>query len=288
MKTLTPLQIEKKLTKGFNAYFYEIKHDVTKAKKNYSKIRASYGFSSAGSLLTVNISKLQKNNQVTAGLSLPPAVSSGLANLCAFSDSCAETCVAFSGNGGFSNTQTSRIAKLEFMIKHPEDFVVLLMHELYKLERKHKRTTIAVRLNVYSDIRWERVTTNMFGVFNRVNFYDYTKHTVRSRPADTIPENYSLTYSVSEKTTADEIVKAKTAGRNLAVVVAIRSGKTPTGYRPIPATFLGMKTTDGDIRDDRHNDKKETVVILRRKHTMKPWHPMIQQASVLNGKKLDR
>jgi hypothetical protein len=287
MKTHTPKQLETLLQKGFNNATHNAENQRD-AKLLFAEVRATYGFKSKGTLLSTDISKLQKNKQATAGLSFPPHLSSGLANLCAFADSCAETCVAFSGNGGFTTTQNSRCAKLKFAILHPEAFAVLLMHELDRMETKYAGHTIAVRLNVYSDLRWELIAPEIFTKFPKINFYDYTKHTVRSRPADTIPRNYSLTYSVSEKTTAEEITNAKTAGRNLAVVVAIRSGKTPTGYRPIPATFLGMKTTDGDIRDDRHNDKQRTVVVLRRKHTMKPWHPMIQNAEVLNGKRLQR
>ena len=286
MKPLAPHQLEQLLTWGFKtASNYDTKkteRNVRGAKLVFAQVRSDYGFKSAGTLLSTSISKLQKNKQATAGLSFPPALSSGLANLCAFSDSCAETCVAFSGNGGFTQTQQSRKAKLEFALKFPEAFAVLLTHEIAQMQKKYAGHKIAIRLNTYSDIRWERVAPQLFTQFPRVKFYDYTKHTMRSRPAETMPKNYSLTYSVSEKTTAHEIRVAKEAGRNLAVVVAIRSGKTPQGYRKIPKTWGGMPTTDGDIRDDRHNDKKGTVVILRRKHTMKPWHPMIQQAGRLN------
>jgi hypothetical protein len=281
MSALTPKQLEAILQKGFkNATHNE--QTVNAAKFIFAEVRSAYGFKSKGTLLSTSISKLQKNKQATAGLSFPPHLSSGLANLCAFADSCAETCVAFSGNGGFTQTQNSRCAKLDFAIKFPEAFAVLLIHEIDQMQKKYEGYKIAIRLNTYSDLKFEMIAPEIFTKFPRINFYDYTKHTVRSRPAKTIPRNYSLTYSVSEKTTADEIAKAKTAGRNLAVVVSIRSGKTPAGYRPIPKTFLGMKTTDGDIRDDRHNDRPGNVVILRRKHTMKTDHPMIKQAERLN------
>jgi len=281
MKPLAPHQVEILLTHGFKSATHN-EQTVRTAKFIFEEVRKTYKFKSTGTLLSTSISKLQKNKQATAGLSFPPALSSGLANLCAFSDSCAETCVAFSGNGGFTQTQQSRIAKLEFALKFPEAFAVLLTHEITQMQKKYAGHKIAIRLNTYSDIRWERVAPQLFTQFPRVKFYDYTKHTVRSRPAETMPRNYSLTYSVSEKTTAGEIANAQQAQRNLAVVVAIRSGKTPQGYRAIPKTWGGMTTTDGDIRDDRHNDKKETVVILRRKHTMTPWHPMIQNAQRLN------
>jgi hypothetical protein len=284
-KLITPKELEFLLATGFSDFEESANtwEDVRYAQIIFANVRRRYGFKSKGSLLTTTISKLEKNREVTAGLSLPPHTSSDIANLCAFADSCAETCVAFSGNGGFNTTQLSRIAKLEFAIEHPAAFATLLWNEVDDLQRKQGQKQIAIRLNVYSDIRWERVAPQLFADFPKVNFYDYTKHTVRSRPEIWIPENYSLTYSVSEKTTPAELAQATNAGRNLAVVVGIRSGKLSDGsYRPIPKTWMGMPTIDGDIRDDRHNDPQNAVVILRRKHTMTTEHPMIQTAERLS------
>jgi hypothetical protein len=282
---IRPAHLEFLLATGFSDFEHSPNTKVALhyAKKQFAEIRLQHGFKSKGTLLSLSISKLQKNEQVTAGLSFPPHTSSGIANVCAFADSCAETCVAFSGNGGFSQTQRSRIAKLDFAIQHPAAFANLLWHELDELQRKQGRKQIAVRLNTYSDLRWERIAPQLFEDFPRINFYDYTKHTLRSRPEIWIPENYSLTYSVSEKTTPTELAQANNAGRNLAVVVEVRSGKIKDGsYRPIPRTWMGILTVDGDIRDDRHNDPENRVVILRRKHTMKPNHPMIQTAERLS------
>ena len=281
----TPSQIERSLKAAFSKYenrtHAETLQDLQDAKDIFRQVRASHGIKSPGKLLTQSISKLEKNDTPTFGLAILPATFSGLGNVCAFSDSCAETCVAFSGNGSFSSTMRSRLAKTDLMINHPYAFIVLLCEELATIH-EYTEGTALVRLNTYSDIRWERIFADFMRELYSIGFYDYTKHPTSSRPARSLPSNYLLTYSVSEKTTAQEITKAKAAGRNLAVVVAIRSGKTKEGWRPIPKTWSNIPTIDGDLTDDRANDPTGVVVILRRKHTMKPWHPMIQQASKLN------
>lgn len=281
----TPIQIEKSLRAAFLKYenrtHNQTAQDLLDAKDIYRSRRNELGIKSPGKLLTQSISKLEKNETPTYGLALLPHTFSGVANVCAFSDSCAETCVAFSGNGSFSSTIRSRQAKTEFMIHNPYHFMVMLCDELATIH-EYTESTALVRLNTYSDIRWERIFPDFMPQLYSIGFYDYTKHPISSRPAESLPGNYLLTYSVSEKTTAQEITKAKAAGRNLAVVVSIRSGKTKEGWRPIPSTWANMPTVDGDLTDDRANDPSGVVVILRRKHTMKPWHPMIQQASKLN------
>jgi hypothetical protein len=279
----TPNQIEKALKdanrhllKNWDTYITKLSH----AKYIYSFVAGNHDIKTPGKLLSESISKLNKNSLPTFGLALLPATYSELGNVCAFSDSCADTCVAFSGNGSFSSTMRSRQAKTHLMINYPKAFLVILKYEIEQIARKYG--TAQIRLNTYSDIRWEKIIPEVFTEYPELQFYDYTKHPTSSRPANTLPDNYRLTYSVSEKTTAKEIEKAKTANRNLAVVVSIRSGKTPTGWRAIPSTWANIPTVDGDQTDDRFSDPAGVVVILRRKHTMKPWHPMIQQASRLN------
>lgn len=248
------------------------------ARHIYKFVANNHGISNPGNLLSESISKLNKNSLPTFGLALLPATYSGLGNLCAFSDSCADTCVAFSHNGSYSSTKRSRLAKTELMINYPESFMILLKHEISEAARKYK--TPQIRLNTYSDIRWENIMPEVFDTYANVQFYDYTKHPVSSRP--NVPNNYRLTYSISEKTTAKEIEKAKTANRNLAVVVSIRSGKIKEQWRAIPKTWAGIPTVDGDQTDDRYSDPSGVVVILRRKHTMKANHPMIQKAERLD------
>jgi hypothetical protein len=250
-------------------------------KATYKNVCAIYGIRTPGKLLSGQISKLNKNETVTLGLALMPAKHSGIANLCAFADSCAETCVAFSGNGSYSTVHASRMAKTHLLTMYPYAFLGLLVDELLKAASKYKH--LAIRLNTYSDIRWERVAPWLFDHFANVQFYDYTKHPMRSRPVDAMPKNYHLTYSVSERTTAQELQKTLQARRNIAVVVAIRSGKqSDTGeMRPIRSTWANRPTVDGDATDSRWEDPTGSVVMLRRKHTLSPFAPMVTTAQAL-------
>lgn len=276
----TPAQLETILHRGFAGIDEPAQEFRVKiAKAEYMKIRARYGFSSLGTLLSGDISKLQKSDGVNLGLAFPPAISSHVANVCAFAGDCASTCVAFSGNGGFSTTQAVRAARLDFAIEQPLFFAILIWEELRKATQSDTYA-VAIRLNTYSDIRWERVAPNLFEYFSRSTFYDYTKHPQRSRPAHTLPSNYRLTYSLSEKTTAAEFARNIDAGRNVAAVVAVRSGSVPA-WREIPSTFAGLPTIDGDQTDARHLDPLGVVVLLRRKHTLKASSGLIAGAAVI-------
>lgn len=277
----TPAQLEQILARGFAGITEPpAEFRVKLARAEYMKIRARYGFASRGALLSEEISKLKKSEGKNLGLAFMPADSSEIANVCAFAGDCARDCVAFSGNGGFSSTQRVRLARLAFAIEQPLFFAVLLWDEL----RKHSADdtfTMNVRLNTYSDLRWENIAPKLFEYFSRANFYDYTKHPARSRRD--VPANYSLTYSVSEKTTDSEFWRNLGVGRNVAAVIETRSGETPQGWRPIPQTFAGVPTIDGDLRDDRHNDPRGVVVILRRKHTLKASSGLITRAAEIDA-----
>jgi hypothetical protein len=173
-----------------------------------------------------------------------------------------------------------RAARLDFAIEQPLFFAVLLWEELRKATQSDTYA-VAVRLNTYSDIRWERVAPHLFEYFSRSTFYDYTKHPTRSRPRHLMPNNYTLTYSISEKTTPAEFLRNVSIDRNTAAVIATRSGNTPQGWRAIPETFAGLPTIDGDKQDARHLDARGHVVILRRKHTLKPSSGLIAGAAVI-------
>ena len=291
----TPNQIEKALTSNaaiLHGFLKAPKRQqktfsdlVAESQQVFDELRTAQGFKSSAKLLSGDISKLNKDATSILGLALLPAEHSGLANLCAFSDSCADSCVAFSGNGSFPTVYRSRLAKTELLLDYPLAFMTLLVSELF--EAWNKNQNLAVRLNTYSDIRWERVAPWLFELFSGVQFYDYTKHTTKSRPADSLPQNYHLTYSISERTTATELQRNADIQRPLAVVVSIRSGKQSTTgeMRPIPKTWRGMPTVDGDSSDARWTTPQGSVVILRRKHTLAKNAPMISHAEKLENLK---
>lgn len=261
--------------------------EVKEAKRIFQELREAQGFSTSAKLFSREISKLNKDEVTILGLPLLPATHSGIANLCAFADSCADNCVAFSGNGMFPSVYKSRMAKTDLLVNHPRAFMALMISELIDtyIEAQAMEQKLAVRLNTYSDIRWEKVAPFLFDGFPAVQFYDYTKHPTRSRPEDTRPRNYHLTYSVSERTTAKELESAAFSKRPLAVVVSIRSGKVKDleGMRPLPRTWGGLKVVDGDESDARWTTPQGSVVLLRRKHTMSKTHAMITHAEKLEN-----
>ena len=171
----TPAQLEQILSRGFAGITEpatNLRVDIARAE--YMKIRARYGFKSRGALLSLEIGKLKKSDGKNLGLAFMPAESSGLANVCAFAGDCARDCVAFAGNGGFTSTQRVRLARLAFAIERPHDLAVMLWDEL-RMHSQDDTYPMNVRLNTYSDIRWEKVAPYLFEYFERY-FLNHPTH----------------------------------------------------------------------------------------------------------------
>jgi len=246
------------------------------AELTYAEHRSTFGFAkTAGKLLSDEgeNEKLAKGEGVALiMLALAPHSASGIADVCPFStESCRAHCVAFSGNGLFPAVLRARQARTAFLVGDPRAFVSLLVHTL---DRELNKRDLAVRLNGFSDIRWERVLPAWFwDRYSDVQFYDYTKHSVRSRPVATMPAKYALTYSVTERSTATGIAREVASGRSVAVVVDVKGGK-PRGaseLRPLP--FAGM--VDGDTNDRRFDDPGGSVVALRYKGSLRSGDPLV-------------
>jgi hypothetical protein len=155
----------------------------------------------------------------------------------------------------------------------------MLCDGIDKAQRMHPEG-VGVRLNIYSDLRWERILPEWFWErFANVQFFDYTKLPMRSRPINSLPENYRLTYSVSGRSKDAEIAEQLAAGRGVAVVITVRGGKTELpdgtrGYRPLPVT--GARVVDGDLNDRRYEDPAGAVVMLRRKNNLPVLSPLVR------------
>ena len=102
-------------------------------------------------------------------------------------------CLDESGRGVFDNVQEARQRRAALFLKDRPAYKVQLVKEIRALVRKAKREDkrAAVRLNGTSDLRWERIFPELFGMFPDVQFYDYTKV-----PGRVTPKNYSLTFSL--------------------------------------------------------------------------------------------
>ena len=150
-------------------------------------------------LSTVNtkIRKGESLGYLTFGLSLAPSWLSGF-NTCAMaSEGCAAACLNTAGMGKFSNVQAARIAKTRWFFEAREAFMAQLVKDVKAAIRKAEKLGMVpvFRLNVVSDIVWEKVEVggfrNIMEMFPTVQFYDYSKRPNRTD----LPPNYHLTFS---------------------------------------------------------------------------------------------
>jgi hypothetical protein len=200
--------------------------------------------------------KLRKNGPeiLTAGLSLAPEKQSGVGNTCPHaSPGCSAACLDHQGLASvFQTIRRARIAKTRFFYADRPAFLEMLRTDLRRFQRKAEREQkkLAVRLNVFSDIAWER---HIIGEFPDIQFYDYTKNAGR------VPQgisNYQLTFSRSELNEADCLSVLQKAG-NVAVVFADMEHNyvaNRSGLQRLPKTWRGYHVVDGDISDLRFQD----------------------------------
>jgi hypothetical protein len=197
----------------------------------------------------------------TWGLSLAPARESGFQTCASSTPGCRAACLYRQGHARLDPViAAARIARAVAFRNHREWFERTLIYELGRITRKAEEEgwRVAVRLNVVSDVMWEREFPALFFLFRDVQFYDYTKHTRRMFRylAEELPANYSLTYSKSEKNEG-EAKSVLAAGGNVAVV-----------FRgELPESWHGHPVIDGDVTDLRFLDPARVVVGLRAKGT---------------------
>jgi hypothetical protein len=183
--------------------------------------------------------KLAKTNRGdayrVAGLSLMPSKA-----LCpwALKAKCFDVCLESAGMGVFSNVKAGRQAKADFYMNDRPGFLAQLRNELANWEKLCAKKGIkpAVRLNVLSDVQWERhgIPQEFPGIF----FYDYTK--IANRIGKT-PSNYKLMFSYSGAVDYQVAVSTAIKG-DCPVAVVFRDSN-------FPATFLGRPVVNGDASD---------------------------------------
>lgn len=211
------------------------------------------------SLLSANNTKLDKSNSAgapffTVGLSLAPHNASGR-NVCPMATlGCMLSCLYFAGRGTMGNVQRGRIRRTREFFADRAQFLGTLASDITYFRDAAARIgkRLAVRLNVLSDIGWERVAPKLFTQFPDVQFYDYTKIPQRILRGG-LPGNYHLTFSRSEGNEDDcqRILKSKRA--NVAVVFRTKD---------LPREFYGAPVISGDETDLRFLDPRGVVVGL--------------------------
>lgn len=209
--------------------------------------------------------KIAKSNKtqkvyVTKSLSFAPHKASGF-NVCASaSHACITDCLYTAGFAQIHprTIQPARIAKTRFFKLYPSEFRSRLEKELTDSVRtiERKGAILAIRLNVLSDVIWEKECPGIFDAFPTVQFYDYTKHYLRMIRYlnGELPPNLHLTFSWSG-TNKDKCIDIISRKGNVAVPFHV-----PKGTK-LPETFLGYPVVNGDETDLRFLDPSPSHII---------------------------
>lgn len=197
---------------------------------------------------------------LTSSLSFAPASVSGF-NVCpSASAGCIAGCLYTSGRAQiFPRTiKPSRVAKTRFFKLYKDEFLARLNVELANTNKKTKKLglKLCVRLNIFSDILWEKECPSLFERFSDVVFYDYTKHVTRMNQwvNGALPPNSHLTFSRSENNWG-ACVDFLSRGANVAVPFDIKR------TRALPTSFEGYPVIDGDLTDLRFLDPQGGYII---------------------------
>lgn len=209
-----------------------------------------------------------------ASLALAHAMESGI-NVCPnASIGCIQSCVG-SSNVGLASIwpaiMAGRVRKTRMLFEHRKEFIDTLVREIehaaLHAERNGRR--LAVRLNTFSDIRFE---TSAFGSIPQrfdgkngplVVHYDYSK--IYNRHGK-LPPNYHICWSWTERKKDQEAcVRLLSQGENVAIPFATEGpGFTgPRAMRQDLPTWFDLKpwgidrqvrVIDGDVTDLRFTD----------------------------------
>ena len=216
------------------------------------------------SLLTSGNSKTRKGEKkgfTTYGIHLAPASLSGF-NVCDSSSAgCRWACLNTAGRGAMTSVQRARIKKTLFFFKDKQGFLAELWAEVAKSIKSaaRKNMTPCFRLNLTSDLPWEKIKFNgqsVMEAFPNVQFYDYCKSPERMTKFvnGEMPKNYHLTFSRSETNGALALAFLKSGG-NVAMVFR----------KSLPATYYGHEVIDGDETDLRFLDGSGKIIGLKEK-----------------------
>jgi hypothetical protein len=206
--------------------------------------------------------KTAKNDVPTMGLSLYPADGAGVGNVCPLSIWCKKPCLAHQGQGPVPSVKAARVAKTVLFYLAREWFFAKLNRELARFRAAYPPDVeVGVRLNMFSDIRWE--CYGVIGNHSAITFYDYTKLPDR---AGQIRANYWVTFSYDGHNweAAEEILRA---GGNVSVVFYDTSPGAKCGKaahkQTLPEYGQGYRVIDGGKTDWRPEDPRGVIVGLR-------------------------
>lgn len=217
--------------------------------------------------------KLSKSGDeyLLAGLSLAPHTYGyegrvKMKNVCPdATPGCIASCVLhWAGRTVMPDVRNAAARRKELYFKDRPEFIRQLKADVSRVREqaaKHGQIPF-IRLNVGSDVHWEKVCPELFSENPDITFYDYTKNADRVG----LP-NYHLTFSRSERNNGVNILKR---GGNVAVVFNVKYDGPHHVYGELPRNYHGYKVIDGDLDDIRtpEFDGVGVVVGLRLKGTI--------------------
>jgi hypothetical protein len=217
---------------------------------------------------------------INAGVTLAPSKRSGIVNVCPHATAaCILVCVLwFAGRTVTRTVREAATKRTRLWFYDAATFYARLGRELAGLSRKAARDGVRAfcRLNVASDINHPH---EVVSAHPSITFYDYTKDEGKAAAygRGELPQNYHVSYSVSERTTFATARELNTLGVNLVVVFDShyfgplhRFGIVPSSVQFVNRTTgesFTVDTVDGDIHDLRtpEFDGRGVVVALRAK-----------------------
>jgi hypothetical protein len=222
------------------------------------------------SLLTkpgANLKMAKDNRYIAVGLSLAPHDISGYNTCPKATDGCKAACIFKTGNGLYPSVTQKRIWRTKLFFEQRKLFIQLLSQDMAAVAAyaKKKDSKLAVRLNVFSDIKWYKILgSSFFSRHSNVSYYDYTKveSTMNDYVSGLLPANYHVTFSASESN-ATFCARVLALGFNVAKVFGLSRQQW---VRSRPTSFLMGGTPypviDGEVSDLRFLDAKGVIVGL--------------------------
>ena len=167
--------------------------------------------------------KCRGSGYLVAGLSLAPAKIASATSVCVDWKDCVKDCLFHQGRGRTEQTKNARIQRTLEYLHDPLAFINWrLVPDLAALERKADKLEMraAARLNVFSDVRWEKYREHLMDSFPNIQFYDYTKDYKRMLKwlDGELPENYFLAFSRTQSN-EDKALTLLGLGACVAIVV---------------------------------------------------------------------
>ena len=271
--------VHKRIGQGFQSTFKSM--ETESPKESRSKLREaqgtlhefakSRGLKGKFPLLGGNLKTEKSSGEgvLTKGLTLAPHTTHGLHgfNTCPkASTECKSSCLGLTAGGNRQypdSALSSKVVRTHFIAKHPEHAARILDNEIgnHVKNAAKKDMKAGVRLNVTSDLSWEKHAPQLMNRHPSAQFYDYTKLSNRVGHPD-LPKNYHLTLSHTgtDHAESNDSAAVDTLKKGHVVAMVYHRGKKI----PHPTHVEDVKTgnrypiVNGD-KDDNTFDRHESI-----------------------------